>query len=310
MMDSRNGNWEAGLKESPFYHTHFTNDLKSKVRQGVRGETNRRKRTFPAAMLASIAIMGMALFFIADHLSLWQTEGEVPQARHAYYDNGKLIVEVFPDPGLKAGAPFGYIFHFAAPFSDLLGKELSIEAAHLPSGQSLTVVEPAIVEEPSSGYAGLDRWTASFALPLGGMWRYEISLDGEYYADVVLDVAEPDWSLTPTFSGETYKLRGIPDVIGFIDSGFIANRYNKYMWFFLDRTMAQEGNFEVKAVQKGSDKLLSIFQYGSAGDYYRLPPSMKLPSSMKLPEPGKWRLLPYMNGKLIGSIVVDVKENE
>ncbi|MFF2886542.1 DUF4871 domain-containing protein [Paenibacillus sp. NPDC057967] len=303
-MDSRNGNWEAGLKESPFYHSHFTNELKSKVRQGVRGETYRLKRMFRAALLASIAILGMALFLIAGRLSFWQTEGEIPPAQHAYYDNGKLIVEVFPDPGLRAGAPFGYLFHFAAPFSDLLSKSLSIEAVHLPTGQSVTVVEPTVVEVPSSGYAGLERWTTSFALPVGGMWRYEISLDGEYYADVVLDVAEPDWSLTPTFYVETFELRGIPDVIAFIDPGFVANQHNKYMWFFLDRNLAQEGNFEVKAVREGDEKLVTILEYRPAGSYDQLP------SSMMLPEPGKWRLLPYMNGKLMGSIVVDVKENE
>ncbi|REK71419.1 hypothetical protein [Paenibacillus paeoniae] len=299
-MDSGNGNWEAGLKESPFYQSHFTNNLKSKVRQGLRGETKGRNRMFRVALLASIALMGVALFFISDRLSLWQGEGEGPEARHAYYDNGGLIMEVFPDPELRAGAPAGYIFRFAAPFSSLAGKELSIEAVHLPSGQSQTAVEPMMVEEPSPGYAGLERYTASFALPLPGLWRYEISLDGEHYADVVLGVAEPDWSLSPTFRGEGYTLRGIPDVIGFINHGFIANHFNKYMWFFMDRNLAQAGHFEVKAVRKGSDKLLSVFEYGPAGSHD------SLPSMMMLPEPGKWRLLPYMNGKLIGSIVVEV----
>lgn len=298
-MSKHDRSWEDRLAESPFDSSRFTEELKENVRSRVKGHTGRRSFMLPAALLGAVAFIGLVVFYAMDGSSLLG-RGEPIEPRQAYYRDGQLLVEAFPDPGLKAGVPYGYMFHFTAPFEELKGKMLFLEAVHLSTGERTKAVEPFVVESPSSGYEGLERWTTSFALPLPGMWQFDFTLDGEHYANVVLKVAEPDWSLTPIFQGETYKLRGIPDVIGFIDPGFIANHYNKYMWFFLDRNLAQGGNFEVKAVREGSDKLLSILEYGPAGSYDRLP------SSMMLPEPGKWRLLPYMNGKLIGSIVVEV----
>jgi len=302
-MSKHDRSWEDRLAESPFDSSRFTEELKENVRSRVNGGAVRRSLRLPALLLGAAAFIGLVIFYAMDGSSLL-SRGEQIEARQAYYRDGQLLVEAFPDPELKAGISYGYLFHFAAPFEELRGKMLSLEAVHLRTGERTKAVEPFVVEAPSSRYEGLERWTASFALPLPGMWRYEFTLDGEHYADVVLEVAEPDWSLTPTFSKETYELRGIPGTIAFVDPGFIANQHNKYMWFFLDRNLVQKGDFEVKAVREGSDKLLSILKYGPAGSYDRLP------SSMMLPEPGKWRLLPYMNGKLIGSIVVDVAKNE
>ena len=45
-----------------------------------------------------------------------------------------------------------------------------------------------IIKEPSKGYSTLERFTATFAVPKSGLWRYEVVLDGEFYADVVLAV--------------------------------------------------------------------------------------------------------------------------
>jgi len=298
-MSKHDRSWEDRLAESPFDSSRFTEELKEKVRSRVKGHTGRRSFMLPAALLGAVAFIGLVLFYAMDG-SLLMDRGEQIEARQAYYRDGQLLVEAFPDPGLKAGVPYGYMFHFTAPFEELKGKTLSLEAVHLSTGERTKAVEPFVVETPSSGYEGLERWTASFALPLPGLWQFDFTLDGEHYANVVMKVADPDWSLAPTFRGEGYRLRGISDVIGFIDHGFIANHNNKYMWLFLDRNLAQGGHFEVKAVREGSDKLISVFEYGPAGSHD------SLPSMMMLPEPGKWRLLPYMNGKLIGSIVVDV----
>lgn len=301
-MNSRNQDWEPRLRESPFLNAHFTDELKKKVRRGSQGESGRRKLAKPIALLASIAIIGLAVFLVLDRTMPWQREGDAFEARHTYYDNGTLLLEVFPEPELKAGTTQGYIFHFTAPFSELKGKELAIEAVHLPSKQTVIAVEPTVVEEPSSGYPSLERFTARFALPLSGMWRYEVRLNDEYYADVVLEVGEPDWELSPTFGWNTYKLVGVPDKIGFINHAFIAGQSNKYMWFFLNSFEKGEGEFEVKAVKQGSHELLSIFRYQSIGAL------TQLPSMMELPEPGLWRLLTFIDGRLMESIVVEVKK--
>lgn len=89
-----------------------------------------------------------------------------------------------------AGKPYGYLFHFTAPFETFKGKDLAIYAYHKETGEKVTVVSPQTIKEPSSGYSSLERFTATFEVPFSGLWRYEVVLDDEFYADVVLLVKE------------------------------------------------------------------------------------------------------------------------
>ena len=89
---------------------------------------------------------------------------------------------------MQAGNHFLYLFHFTAPFETFEGKELGIYAYHKETGENITAVSPITIKEPSSGYSSLERFTATFEVPYSGMWRYEVELDGLFYADVVLFV--------------------------------------------------------------------------------------------------------------------------
>jgi hypothetical protein len=108
--------------------------------------------------------------------------------REEYVKDGTTLLTVAPDPFLESGKPFGYLFHFTAPFETFEGKELGIYAYHEKTGEKITVVSPITIKEPSSGYSTLERFTATFEVPYGGSWRYEVELDGVFYADVVLFV--------------------------------------------------------------------------------------------------------------------------
>jgi hypothetical protein len=115
---------------------------------------------------------------------------ESKEIRDIYVKGGKVLLMVAPDPSLSAGKPYAYLFNFKAPFETFKGKELAIYAYHKETGEKITGLSPETIKEPSTGYSTLERFTAAFAVPKSGLWRYEVQLDGEFYADVVLSVKE------------------------------------------------------------------------------------------------------------------------
>ncbi|WP_232698219.1 hypothetical protein [Brevibacillus daliensis] len=110
------------------------------------------------------------------------------QIRHDYTKNGDVLFRVYPDPELSSGKPYGYMISFMEPFETYKDKELTINAYHKESGKKITALPPTKITEQSSGYPSLNRFTTRFELPLSGLWRFEVALNGENYGDVVLDV--------------------------------------------------------------------------------------------------------------------------
>ncbi|MGE6257263.1 hypothetical protein ACQKCU_05015 [Heyndrickxia sporothermodurans] len=103
-----------------------------------------------------------------------------------YVKGEKVLLSISPDPNLVSGKPFGYIFHFTAPFETFKGKKLAIYAYHKDTGEKITAVSPITIKEPSQGYSTLERFTATFEVPFGGLWRYAVFLNDKFYADAVL----------------------------------------------------------------------------------------------------------------------------
>ncbi|WP_051251517.1 DUF4871 domain-containing protein [Paenibacillus harenae] len=306
MTNMQKPQWAERLKEMPFDQPHFTEALRSQIRHKT-GRTNKRglKLRLASILLAAAALSSILLY-------LFSMDGKIVppepvKERNAYFDNGELLFQVFPEPELRAGSPAGYMFHFTEPFTAFQGKELSIRAIHIKTGQQVTGVPPVRITEPSSGYDSLGRFTARIALPLGGMWMYEVELDGETYGDVILSVGEPSWELSPLFKSGSYSLRGIEQRVGFIDPGFIAGKGNKYMWHFWEADQKLDGKLTVMAVKKGNNQMIGVFDGFSLGGALN-GADRSVPSSMSLPEAGVWRLLPFVGGKLVDSIVVEVKE--
>jgi hypothetical protein len=112
------------------------------------------------------------------------------EVRNEYAANDKVLFRIYPDPALATGKPYGYMISFTEPFETYKGKELAIYAYHKETGQSVIALPPKKITEPSSGYSSLNRFTTTFQLPVGGIWRFEVVLNEKMYGDVILSVKE------------------------------------------------------------------------------------------------------------------------
>ncbi|WP_141501553.1 DUF4871 domain-containing protein [Paenibacillus luteus] len=306
MTNMEKPQWAELLKDPPFDQLHFTEALRSQIRQKTKIKSKRRLG-ISVILLTAAALSSIFLYlFNIDEKTM--IPGPIHE-RTAYYHNGELLFQVFPEPGLQAGSPSGYIFQFSEAFAKYQGKELLIHATHILTGQQVIAVPTVQITEPSSRYTGLERFAASFALPLGGLWKLEVELGGESYGDVILSVGDPSWELSSLFKSESYWLRGKERNVGFIDPGFIAGKTNKYMWHLWEAEQDLNGNFTVMAVKQGDDHMIDVFSGPSLGGPLN-GSDRSLPSSLSLPEAGVWRILPFVGGRLVDSIVIEVKESE
>ncbi|UVI32721.1 DUF4871 domain-containing protein [Paenibacillus spongiae] len=313
-QDRQIESWAEQMGAAPFAEEHFTNEMKNRVLDKANVLTtkgkSRRARTLVIASLAIATALIIGLTGLLERLSLngdsRNGTSSVKEERLSYYEDGELKLSVFPDPELAAGRLSGYIFHMTAPFEEIKGRMLAIRAEHLDTGQQEVAVAPEEILKPSSGYPGLERYTATITLPLSGMWRYVVELDGEPYGDVILNVPEPSWEVSPEFKSGAYWLRGIEGNVGFIDAGFLAGSPQKYMWHFWQERIKLEGAFTVRAVKQGERQMIDIFSRDDLGGPINGADHNAV-STMTLPEPGKWMLLPYVGDRLLGSIVVEAK---
>lgn len=265
-------------------------------------------------VIASL-ILGLLYFNDVKIPSRFHLQGEGsdrPATRNAYYEDGRLLFTMHPDPSAKAGQPAGYMIHFEKPLKTFMGKTLTLQAVHPVTGTKETVSTEAITK-PSDGYPGLERYTATFALPLEGMWELYVLLDDKPYGHVQLSMLEPSWDLTPEFRSGSYMMRGIEKKVGFIDAGFVANKPNKYMWHFWGSEDELNGPFQVRAVKQGTDQIIDVYSSSLLSSAHALGGKLNgadrsTVTMMMLPEAGHWRLLPYVRGHLLDTIVVEVSK--
>lgn len=305
-MSEERFKWENQLKEPPFAEPAFNEELRMNVRRRLDASKRGQTRSFRsiAGALAIIICLGIVIFWAASTPRLFEP---TPELRQSHYKDGRLLLQVFPDPELKAGQSYGYIFSFAELGVEAEGKTLSIEAVHQATDRRETVVKPYVLSSEVLVNTSFERYTAFVTLPLEGLWQLEVLVDGTFYADAIVNVDSPSWEPSGTFTAENTELTGVEGKVGIIDPGFIAGLPNKYMWHFWGSEEELDGRFEVLAVKQGSQEMIPVFEAGSLGGEIR-GAARHLPSGMSLPEPGLWRLLPYVDGKLIESIVVQVKK--
>jgi len=332
--------WTDKMKPSPFTQRHFTAELQQQVltrtqavaesagHTGHTSFTRARRIWIIAGASLSFLMVVIWLFGLAGGpaalLPNGMTGGRDTPApplsdRTEYYEDGKLKLAIYPDPELSAGRTSGYIFHFTAPYDEFKDRRLLIQAEYVEAKKvggtgemkeikTHVTIADEIITEPSSGYTGLERYTALAAVPLPGKWRYIVELDGNFYGDAELTVGESSWSTSPLFKSGSYMLRGIEGKIGFIDAGFTAGASQKYMWhLWEDSNMYLYEEFMVKAVKEGDNTIINIFSSDLLGGALN-GADRTIVSMMSLPEKGKWRLLPYVGDRLLGSIVVEVKD--
>ncbi|SFL74976.1 protein of unknown function [Paenibacillus sp. 1_12] len=332
--------WSEAFSSSPFMKPRFTEQMKQdiihKAKQRPQSKVKTATRFIPA--MAILLVVGAIMVFtllpksVTEQMQNPASVGKVDpwSVRMEYQQNGTTLFNIFPDPNLSAGKPFGYMIHFTAPFDTFAGNQITINAFHKETGTRITALHPQTITTPSSGYPGLERFTTTFALPLSGIWRYEVMLNGQFYGDAVLSVAEPSWTVSPTFelpytSGDgkknAYVLVGEQGKAGFIVGPYInekgvrldqqpliAGKGNKYMWHFWGADQELEGEFKVSAVKQGTTALVQVFSASQLGGGLNGADRTAV-SSMSLPEPGRWRVMAYINDRLYSSIVVDVISN-
>ncbi|PZE19889.1 DUF4871 domain-containing protein [Paenibacillus xerothermodurans] len=315
-MSEEKPDWAKSMADPPFVIRQFTPDLKQKVLQYA-GESHRKRfSTMKAVCVALVtASLVIGLLHLTEHALPYRVapQGEAsggPTTRNAYYEQGRVLFTLYPEPNAEAGKIAGYMIHFEEPLETFIGKTLTLQAVHRLAGVKETV-SSEIITKPSAGYPGLDRYTTHFALPLEGMWELHVLLDDQPYGNVQLFMRAPSWDVTPEFQSGSYMMRGVEKKIGFIDAGFIAGQPQKYMWHFWGNEDLLNGPFEVKAVKQGTDNIINVYSSNQVSSANALAGELNgadrnVVTSMKLPEAGRWRLLPYVKGRLLDTIVVEV----
>lgn len=61
-------------------------------------------------------------------------------------------------------------------------------AYHLRTGKRVKALTLNEITEPSPGYSSLNRFITHFELPMEGIWKIEVIMDGEGYGDVIISV--------------------------------------------------------------------------------------------------------------------------
>lgn len=122
-----------------------------------------------------------------------------------------------------------------------------------------------------------------------------------------------NWEVSPVFQSGNYKMRGVPNKVGFIDAPFIANKDSKYMWHFWGDSIP-EGELTIVAVKKGSNDIAPALTLDGKNVWTTRVPGgpnngadAHIPSNMRLREPGKWALLVYLGKTYWDYVVIDVK---
>jgi hypothetical protein len=298
------------MAESSFADRHFTKQLTNRVLHRV-NETFRSSRRVYKCGAGAVIIMLLIVVLVFGLVGSPSGVHVNVLEQKAYYEQGRMIFSVAPQPDARAGEMNGYVFHFEDAMETFKGKTLTIQAEQLQTGRLETVASEKI-ETPSNGYPGLERYAIRFALPLEGMWRLDVKLDDQLYGHVTVYMDAPSWEISPIFQSGNYIMRGIEKQVGFIDAGFIAGSSQKYMWHFWGTDEALGGPFQVYAVMEGSNILFQVYSSDvlSSANAFGVElngADRHIPTMMMLPEKGRWRLLPYVHGRLFHSIVVDVK---
>ncbi len=331
VMDLQQPQWTEQLKETPYTQRMFTERLRARTMERVHG----RKRTWPWYRVAAIAcvmfVAAVVYQFAANggegFESPAQLQGEdVPventQAGSGYYNLGTEKMKVYYDDEdgywndpftdrrapLVSDKPFGYRYHLVAPVKDLLNRTFAVYATHTETGQRVTAVSPVTIDDQNEVLIGKDTYAVSFALPVWGAWKIEGQLDGGIYDAVNIEAGDLSWDLSSTFQANGQSLRGDEGKVGFTDGGFTAGQAGTYRWYFWgDEEL--DGEFALRAARLGDTRMIDLFAAQSLGGPMD-GADRQIQVAFALPESGQWRLLPFVDGRLINSLVVEVTETD
>ncbi|WP_235439776.1 DUF4871 domain-containing protein [Paenibacillus sp. DMB20] len=317
MSKANEPDWTRKLQSQPFDKSAFTKEMAAAVlERSNRSPRNRRKLFIRAAAAVLGSAVLLAGVWLAAPLPTWKSnEAHIAKPAALAVDwmprlefraeDGAPKLQMVPGGDYAAGAPAGSWWNLYAPVNELLGQTIRIRAIHQGTGMEIEELPPTKITK-EMGYDDFTRVTSRLALPLAGLWRFDVTIGGASFGHVVADVPDGPWEPSPDFRSSSYTMTGVQDRLGFINPGFRANRPNKYMWHFWGRDEELNGEFVITAVKKDTAEIISVFEAslhpgklnGSDASH---------PTSMTLPSSGLWRLMVSINGRLFGSVIVKVE---
>lgn len=343
MMESKLKQLRKAMDSTTHKGVHFTEFQKNNIRKAVLTdikEKPNRPNKLVIFVISTFAICLLA-FFVSTELLIKQNNEKINgspstlnmwEVRHEYKENQNVIFSIFPDPELKAGTPYGYIFSFKEPFDIFKGKELSISAIHKETGERIQVLSPQKIIEPSTGYSSLQRFSTTFQVPYEGLWKYEVYLDGKAYGDVVVRVAEKaeETPITlpadiPDFvqKSELENIDWERKAVEFGDRGILGNENKsgvigadmpslngqKWMWHLWG---VEDVDLTIVGFHKETETVHKILLNGLGWTIRAYGPNngadAHTPSSVKIPKSGEWAIFLYTDGKLFDKLVYEINE--
>lgn len=345
-MEKELSKLRAAMNSSTHKGKHFTEIQKRKIRSSLNKiQTNEIRK--PNVSIYLISTLAATLFLFLVYTGLFtnlssndgvsqgakQTVENDWEVREEYSKNSKVLFNVFPDPYLSAGKPYGYVFSFKEPFNTYKGKDIEIYAIHKKNGDRINVLTPLKIMEPTPGYSSLDRFTTSFTVPESGIWKYEVYFDEKLYGDVVLSIGPennqrkiilskntPSFILTKDFEDVEWNKEAVDlgnNIIGNDNkSGVIGadmpslNINQKWMWHLwgVDNTIVNK--LTVVGLHK---ETYTVHQILTSGWSIELGgenngADAHAPSSVNIPLKGEWAMLLYVNGELFDTLVYNITD--
>jgi hypothetical protein len=149
-----------------------------------------KKRTFISILLLVIVI------FILELNKETVNENNVNEElvlTNQVIKNGEVVVEASPGGGFVAGTPSGCWWSIHFPFEEIKDKNFKIIANHPKTKKQFSEIELARIGDKGIDYNGFTRVSSEFYIPISGVWKFDVYIDGNLLGSVIFDV--PDSSL-------------------------------------------------------------------------------------------------------------------
>jgi len=313
-IEEQRPQWMEQMAGSPFSKNYFTTDMQEKIVRQMNSDKANHRFSGRKKLLINLVCSFMILFGGAG--LLWKYTNVIDDIVQyanlgisAREEARQAKVNVFPDGGMTAGYQFNYLWVFERPLDQLKGSEMSVKAIYQATGEVLNVVPSKIINESIRRTDNQTGVVTSFGLPYSGKWQLEVSLDGNYYVDVVINAPEPDWTSSGSFQWNDMEINGKVNRIGVRGMDFEANIVNKYMWYLKGSEDEISANRKVIAIQQRTGRVETIVDSLAKSIMSKENEQIESysPCLINLPAPGLWRLTVMAGDQLFDSIVVQVK---
>jgi hypothetical protein len=316
---------------------HFTEVQKRNIKMAVHLDKDyypKRFHRFTLAAASVLAVLILTFLVYSEFLQQYQPNngnaisdavGEW-EPRQEYMEGNELKFSLMPDPSLEAGKPYGYIFSFKEQFEKYKGKELAIFAVNKETGERITALPPELITETSPGYSSLQRFTVSFEIPYGGLWKYEVFLGDKVYGDAILEVknrfempedipefVQPNdfeminWDQRAAiFNGNILGNERKSGVIGADAPSLTGQKWMWHLWGNKSSELTVVGfhreSSTVHSVLEGGWKWKVELGGGNNGA------DAHAPTTVKIPQKGEWAILLYDGEELFDILIYDINE--